>query len=108
MNLQIIRWLIAHRDVLVKVLEAVKKFDRDSDYLSQWSILDEVARLIIPVLEKEGITAYSLLNGWYDDDEVHAFSLGAEVQTMGIDWKQLIDVVLPLLIAILKALASDE
>lgn len=107
MNLQVIRWLIAHRDLLVKVLESVKKFDRDSDYLSQWAVLDEVARLVLPVLEKEDLTAYSLLNGWWDDDEVHAFSLGAEVQAMGLDWKQLIEVVLPLLIAILKAL-SDE
>lgn len=107
MNLQVIRWLIAHRDLLVKVLEAVKKFDRESSYLSQWAVLDEVARLVLPVLEKEDLTAYSLLNGWWDDDEVHAFSLGAEVQAMGLDWKQLIEVVLPLLIAILKAL-SDE
>jgi len=107
MNLQVIRWLIAHRDLLVKVLEAVKKFDRESSYLSQWSVLDEVARLVLPVLEKEDLTAYSLLNGWWDDDEVHAFSLGAEVQAMGLDWKQLIEVVLPILLAILKAL-SDE
>jgi hypothetical protein len=108
MNLQVIRWLIAHRELVIKVLESAKKFDRDGDYMSQWTVIDEIARLVIPVLQKEDLSPYSLLNGWYDDDEVQAFSLGAEVQAMGFDWKQLIDVILPILIAILKSLASDE
>lgn len=108
MNLQLIRWLLAHRDLLVQVIEAAKKFDRESTYVEQWAVIDSIARLVIPVFEKEELTAYSLLNGWFDEDQAHAFSLGAEVQAMGVDWKSLIDVVIPLLVAILKALASDE
>jgi hypothetical protein len=39
---------------------------------------------------------------------VSAFALGAEVQAMGVDWQSLIQVILPILIAILRALSPDE
>ena len=108
MNLNLIRWLLAHKDVLLRVIEAAKKFDRDTDYLAQWNVIDEIARIVIPVFAKEGLTAYSLTNGWFEEDDVQAFALGAEVQALGIDWKTLVEVVLPILIAILKAFAEHE
>lgn len=110
MNLKVLRWLLEHRDVLTKVVEAAKKFNRDGLYIDQWSVIDEIARLVIPVFEKEGVDAASILGyDWVEDGEaeVAAFALGAEVHAMGVDWKQLVDVILPILIAILKALASE-
>ena len=102
MNLKVLRWLLQHRDVLVKVLEVAKRFNRDGLYIDQWQVIDEIARLVIPVFEKEGTDVSALMDYEYD-----AFSLGAEVQAMGVDWKQLVDVILPILIAILRALSSE-
>jgi hypothetical protein len=110
MNLKVLRWLLQHRDVLMKVIEASKKFNRDGLYIDQWEVIDQIARLVIPVFEKEGVDAATVLGyDWTDDEEneVAAFALGAEVHAMGVDWKQLVDVILPILIAILKALSSE-
>lgn len=110
MNLKVLRWLLQHRDVLLKVVEVAKKFNRDGLYIDQWSVVDEIARLVIPVFEKEGVDVSAMMDFDYDDayeGEVAAFALGAEVHALGVDWKQLIDVILPLLIAVLKALSSE-
>lgn len=110
MNLRLIQWLIQHREVMVAVLAAAKKFDRNGTYLAQWDVVDEIARIVIPVFEREGADVQALRSeilDW-DDDAVGAFALGAEVSALGVDWQALIQVVLPILIAILKALAGDE
>ena len=110
MNLKVLRWLLEHRDVLAKVVEAAKRFNRDGLYIDQWQVIDEIARLVIPVFEKEGVDAATVLGyDWEDEEqtEVAAFALGAEVHALGVDWKQLVDVILPILIAILKALSSE-
>lgn len=110
MNLKVLRWLLQHRDVLMKVIEVSKKFNRDGLYIDQWEVIDQIARLVIPVFEKEGTDVATVLGyDWTDDEEneVAAFALGAEVHAMGVDWKQLVDVILPILIAILKALSSE-
>ena len=108
MNLKAIRWLLQHRDLLTKVVTAAQKFDPSGTYVSQWEVVDEIARLVIPEFEREGVVATDLMSEYFADDEVQAFSLGAEVQALGIDWRQLIEVVLPILLAILKALAPNE
>lgn len=108
MNLKLIQWLIQHRDVLVAVLAAAKKFDRQAHYLKQWEVVDEIARIVIPVFESEGTHVGALTDFEYDDDNVGAFALGAEVQALGIDWQALVQIVIPMLIAILQALADDE
>jgi hypothetical protein len=107
MNIRAIKWLITHRDLLTKVVAAAQKFNRDGTYISQWEVVDEIARLVIPVFEREGVQAYELLEYDYGDDEYAAFAVGAEVSAMGVDWKHLLDVILPILLAILKALASN-
>ena len=107
MNLTLLRWLLQHRDVLTKVVEAAKKFDRTGPYIKQWDVVDEIARIVIPVFEREGVEVSSLSAEEWGADEVAAFSLGAEVHAMGVDWRQLIDVILPILITILRML-SDE
>ena len=106
MNLQILRWLLAHRDLLIKVLEAAKKYSRSLPLVEQWAIVDEIARIVIPVLEKESVDVEAML--WGQDDEVEAFSMGAEVQAMGVDWRTIIDILLPILIKILQSLATDD
>ena len=106
MNLQILRWLLAHRDILIKVLEAAKKYSRSLPLVEQWAIVDEIARIVIPVLEKESVDVEAML--WGQDDEVEAFSMGAEVQAMGVDWRTIIEILLPILIKILQSLATDD
>ncbi len=106
MNLQILRWLLAHRDLLIKVLEAAKKYSRSLPLVEQWAIVDEIARIVIPVLEKESVDVEAML--WGQDDEVEAFSMGAEVQAMGVDWRTIIEILLPILIKILQSLATDD
>lgn len=108
MNLSVIRWLIAHRELLVQVVTAVKKFNPNGTYLSQWEVVDEVARLVIPVLEKEGVRPLDLLSEAWGDDEYAAFAVGAEVSALGVDWQQLLNVILPILIAILRSLSSND
>jgi antitoxin component of RelBE/YafQ-DinJ toxin-antitoxin module len=108
MNLSVIRWLIAHRELLVQVVTAVKKFNPNGTYLSQWEVVDEVARIVLPALEKEGVLPLDLLSDEWGDDEYAAFAVGAEVSAMGIDWQQLITIVLPILIAILRSLSSND
>lgn len=106
MNLKVLRWLLQHRDVLMQVIAAAKKFNPDAQYIDQWEVIDEIARLVIPVFEKEGADVAEMLRYEYDA-EVEAFHLGAEVHAMGVDWKQLIDVILPILIAILRAISGE-
>ncbi len=106
MNLKVLRWLLQHREVLMQVIAAAKKFNPDAQYIDQWEVIDEIARLVIPVFEKEGADVVEMLRFEYDA-EVEAFSLGAEVQAMGVDWKQLVEVILPILIAILRAISGE-
>lgn len=107
MNFRVIQWLIRNRDLLTAVMAAAQKYSKNSSYLDQWSVVNDIARLVLPVLEREGILARDLAP-LYMDDEEYAFALGAEVAAMGIDWKSLIDIVLPILLAILKALADKD
>lgn len=109
MNIKVISWLLKHRELLLAVIAVAKKFDRDGTYMSQWEVVDEIARLVIPVFEKEGADVNGLLaQDTWESDEVTAFALGAEVHALGVDWQSLIQIVLPILIAILRALSPDE
>jgi hypothetical protein len=108
MNLSVIKWLIAHRELLAKVVAAVQKFNPSGTYLSQWEVVDEVARIVLPALEKEGVRPLDLLGNDWDEDEYAAFAVGAEVSALGVDWQQLITIILPILIAILRSLSSND
>lgn len=104
MNLKILQWLLAHRDVLTKVLEVAKGFRRDLPVIEQWIIVDKVARLVIPVLTLEEVKPL----GWYseDDESVTAFALGVEASVLGVDWAFIISVLLPILRLVLSALET--
>lgn len=110
MNLRILKWLIQHRDVLTAVIAAAKKYNPDSPYISQWDVVDEIARIVIPVFEKEGtdIDGLSYTGLEYEDESVTAFAMGAEMSAMGVDWQALVQIVIPILMAILKALSANE
>jgi len=105
MNLKILQWLLAHREVLAQVLEAVKGFDKSLPPLEMWAIVDRVARIVIPVLTKEDIRAM-----WEYDraeaEEVTAFALGSEYQALGLDWSFIVTVLVPILRLVLAALET--
>lgn len=104
MNLQILKWLIAHREVLAQVLEIAKGWRKDLPIVEQWNIVDRIARIVIPVLTKEDIRA--MYDMAYHGDEVAAFNLGNEYAALGLDWSQVVSVLLPLLRVVLFALES--
>ena len=112
MNLKVLSWLLKHRDLLMAVVEAAKGWDKDAPYVEQWSVVDRIARLILPVIEKEAVTAKQIW-GYTDDDleplslhdgDVRLLAAGAEVQAMGIDWKLFVEVILPIVVSILEAI----
>lgn len=114
MNLKLLQWLLAHRDVLTKVLEVAKDFRRDLPVIEQWIIIDKVARLVIPVLTQPEVKSLSEVD-WgvdADDESVVGFALGVEASALGIDWAFIVSVILPILRLILSALetlsADDE
>lgn len=111
MNIKVLQWLLAHRDILLKIVEVAKDFSRHKPYIEQWDVVDKIARLVIPVLASEEVKPQDIADedslSW-DEHDVAAFAAGAEVQAMGIDWKTLVEVIMPLVIAILQALAAKK
>lgn len=117
MNLKVLKWLLAHREALVQIVEIAKGYDKTLPFIKQWEIVDRIARIVIPILEAEAVSPKALTDdGFYmlstigDDEqrEVELFACGADVVAMGIDWKTLIETVLPIVLAILKALLKDD
>jgi hypothetical protein len=109
MNLAVIKWLIANRDVLTECLSIVSSYDHDSSLLERWEVVNRLARVIIPALEGEDIEtlAYgepSILS----DDSYSAMSCGAELSAMGVDWHSLVSTLIPIVIAIIKSLIPSE
>lgn len=111
MNIQVLQWLLAHRDVLLKIVEVSKNFSRHKPYLDQWAVIDQIARIIIPVLAAEEVKPKTVLgedDGWdsFEDLEIRMLGAGAELALLGVDWKMLLDAILPIVIAILQSLAA--
>jgi hypothetical protein len=106
MNMQIVKWLIANRDVLLKVIEAVKPWRKELAPIDHWNIVDQVARIVIPALTPADIQALTTYS-YGDEEPVEAFALGAEVNALGLDWVTLIQVIIPILQSILRML-NDE
>lgn len=104
MNLSVIRWLIANREVLAKCVEIVSKFEAESSLLEKWDIVDEIARVVIPLIEFED--AVEML--WESGDEYEAMSQGVELQALGVDWQMIVNTVVPIIVAILRALTSSQ
>lgn len=109
MNLKMLQWLIAHRELLTQVIAVAKGFSKDLPPMDQWTIVDKIARLVIPVLTKEDIRA--MYDYGYGSDEVEAFALGNEYSALGLDWAFIVNTLLPILklvLAALETLADDD
>lgn len=107
MNLKLMRWLLAHRELLQQIIEIVKSYKADSTLIAKWTLVDKLARLIIPVVTAEDLRL--LKADWDDDyDTVGAFAIGTEYAALGIDWELVVKILLPILEIIIKALSPDE
>lgn len=107
MNLQVIRWLVKHRQTLTNCMEIIKDFDPNSPLIERWDVIDKVAREVIPLLSSEDVSEMGA--SWIDDyDEYSAMSCGSELQAMGVDWRLVLNALVPVIVAILQALMPAE
>ena len=107
MNLNLLRWLLAHRELLTQVLDAVKGYNKSLPAIEQWEIVNKVARLVIPVLTSSEVKGLQWA-GFEEDEGVAALSLGAEYAAQGIDWAVILKVLIPIIEIILRAITPDE
>ena len=108
MNIKLVKWLISHQEILLKVVEIAKNYNPSLSYLEQWDIADKIARIVIPALQAELVTSQMLEVDWAEDETAGAFALGAEAHALGIDWKLIAEVLLPILSAILQVLKESD
>lgn len=103
MNMQILQWLLRHRDVLLKVVEIAKRFPKNGTYAAKWAVINEIAVLVIPVFEAEMAKPKALAEEYYS-----LAAAEAEYTALAIDWQLIIDVLVPLLINILQLLTEKK
>jgi hypothetical protein len=115
MNVKVIKFLLAHQAALLALVEIAKKWRKDLPFAEQWALVDQVAKIIIPVLEAQAVSPKALMRSRFNDAdyeeqnyEALVFSSGAEFAALGVDWKLFIDVILPIVLSILKALAAGK
>jgi hypothetical protein len=111
MNLRVIRWLIENREALTKCIEIVQRYDAESNLLAKWKLVDEIARVILPMFESadgEDYLEYLQEPDWRDENSYTAMSCGAELHAMGVDWQTIVATLVPIIIAILKAIAPGD
>ena len=108
MNLKLVRWLIAHQEILLKVVAIAKKYSPTLPYIEQWAIADQIARVVIPVLQAELVTPHAMAADWDETTVDDAFALGAEVHALGVDWQMIVEVIIPILTAILHVLKESD
>ena len=110
MNLKVLQWLIAHHELLMQVVAVVKQYSQDATLLEKWVLVDEVARLVIPVIQDNDEVLGLLTRDYMDfeDDSAVSFAMGADVAALGVDWRLIIELVLPVVISILEALACKK
>jgi hypothetical protein len=114
-NLKVVKFLLANQAALLKVVEIAKQWRKDLPYVEQWALVDSIARVLIPVLESQAVAAKALtVHRFQDEDfdeqdyEALAFGAGVEFAALGMDWKLLVEVILPIVISILKALSAGK
>jgi hypothetical protein len=115
MNVKVVKFLLANQAALLALVEIAKKWKKDLPYAEQWALVDQIAKILIPILEAQSVAPKALTkHRFHDDDfedtdyEALAFSAGVEFAALGVDWKLLIDVILPIVLSILKALAAGK
>lgn len=105
MNIKLVQWLLKNQAVLLKIVEVAKGWKNDATYEERWGIVDSIARLVIPLIKAQQVSPLSLLA---EDDDAAYSAMSADYAALGIDWKFLSEVLIPLLIAILKTLGGQE
>ena len=112
MNIKVVKFLLANQAALLKIVEIAKGWRKDLPFADQWAMVDSIARLLIPILESQALAPKALCKyQLFDEDESyehHLLSTGAEVAALGIDWKLMLDVIVPIVLSILKALAAGK
>jgi hypothetical protein len=115
LNINVVKFLLANQGALLKVVEIAKAWRKDLPYVEQWALVDSIARVLIPILESQAVSPKAMVKPRYHDPdyeendyEAMVFEVGAECAALSVDWKLLIDVVLPIVISILKALAAGK
>jgi hypothetical protein len=103
MNIAVMKWLLANRNVLQQVVEAARGWRKDMPYAEQWVIVDKIARILLPILDPATVTKLSVPESPVTVSA--AMSVGAEVQALGVDWKLIVEVVIPIIISILQAIS---
>jgi hypothetical protein len=105
MNLKILQWLLKHREALLQVVAIAKRFDRAAPYVNNWSVVNDIAQIVLPILEAEMVKP-SHFDGptLLSADEYGP--LMVEFSALGVDWKTIVDVLIPILIAILQAVKA--
>lgn len=114
MNLKVLKWLLAHRDAILQIVEIAKAYNKSLPLIEQWNIADKIARVVIPIFQAEAISPLELVTECYyaqsfeEDRDMEILATGGSVAALGIDWKMLVETILPLVVAILKMLASED
>lgn len=108
MNVSVMKWLLANRSVLLECVELAKAWKDTLPYVQKWEIVDKIARKVIPLVEPAKAKALWLDIPQEQEESYPAvcMSLGAECYALGVDWKLIVDVIIPIIITILQALAS--
>jgi hypothetical protein len=114
MNVSAMKWLLANRQALLDCIELAKGWTDTLPYPQKWDIVDKIARRLIPLIEPAKAKAL-----WLDGFDtaspatsaesypVMCMSIGADCQALGLDWKLIVEVILPIVISILQALAKN-
>lgn len=115
LNIKVVKFLLANQDALLKVVAIAKGWRKDMPYTEQWALVDSIARILIPILEAQAVAPRALTKHRFHDEafddidyEALAFGAGVEFAALGVDWKLLVDVILPIVLSILKALAAGK
>lgn len=111
MNVKIVKFLLANQTALLQIVEIAKKWDKSLSLLKQWALVDQIAQIVLPILEANLVSPKALANPWESDDDDYermSFAANVEFSTLGIDWQLLVDVIIPVIVAILRALSAGE
>jgi len=105
MNLKVLHWLLKYKRELLEIVSIAKTFRPDLPLGEKWKLIDEIAKILIPVIETE-TKAVALLAA--EEPELSALAIEGDINALAIDWQLVIDVIIPIVISILQALAAKK
>lgn len=106
MNFKVLRWLMTHRDALMEIVAVVNKYDHGLSLTEKWALVDEIARIVLPIFSDADEVNELLAVDWdeADDNTQMSFAMGADVAALGVDWRIIVEVILPIVISVLEAM----